>query len=565
MQTQLVRLVRWLLVPAAIYLALFGAVTYPLIGSFSEQFFTNSGDGLQNVWNLWWVHRAVLELHTSPWFTPYLHAPSGVSLLGHTLNPFNGLLASALLPLLSLIQAHNVIVLFAFTMGGVGAFWLCAAFCDRYGPAVVGGAVFTFSEYHFAHADGHLQLISLEWLPVFALLWLRLLWRPSLRLAIAAAGTLLLVILCDYYYFAYAVVYAAIMAGWEAWRRRDAVFLLRRQSAPAVGLFVLLTVATSGQLVVRLLLLNAADPLLGAHQADQFSTDLLGAVVPGGHWRFADLSRPFWEALPGNIHESSVDIGLSVVALLALLVPRRAAALVRRSGVWWLVLVGFWALSLGPLLRIWGTPVPLVPMPYRVLQKVVPALALSGVPARMMVMVTLAAAVLVAVAVSVLWQESRRWRGVVVVLLVVLAFEYLPRPIPTSAPVVPAYVSALRAIGEPGALLDLVSGYASDRPFGTDAGAGIALYYQTLHERPMAAGYVARLPTSAWQQLVSITNLVDAGAFGTLCRTYGLRYVVIATHDAGPLADTTAAVLMTDPAADAELVDLAPGGACLAP
>jgi len=254
-----------------------------------------------------------------------------------------------------------------------------------------------------------------------------------------------------------------------------------------------------------------------------------------------------------------------VVALLALLVPRRSATLVRRSGPWWLVLVGFWALSLGPLLRVWGTPVPFVPMPYRVLQKLVPALALSGVPARMMVMVTLAAAVLVAVALTVLWRESGRARSLAVVLLALLVVEYLPRPIPTSAPLVPAYVRALRAIREPGALLDLVSGYASDRPFGTDAGAGIALYYQTLHEHPMAAGYLARLPTSAWQQLVSITQLVDQGAFGTLCRSYGLRYLVIATHDAAPLAHTTAEVLLLDSGVDAELVDLAPDGSCLTP
>jgi hypothetical protein len=554
--------VRYLLAPASVYLVLFCALTYPLIASFSTRFFTNSGDGLQNVWNLWWTNRALTVLHTSPWFTPYLHYPSGVSLIGHTLNPFNGLLAVALLPFMTLIQAHNVIVVLSFVMGGVGAFWLCHTVCRQYWPSVTGGAVFTFSQYHFAHAEGHLQLVSLEWLPVFALLWHRLLGRPSRTLAAGAALSLLLVILCDYYYFAYCVLYAMIVAGYEAWRRRDALFLIRRSHRASSLLFVLLGAVTSGQLIVRLLVLNATDPLLGSHQADQFSTDLLGAVVPGGHWRFADLTRPFWEALPGNIHESSVDIGLSVVGLLVFLIARRSERLVRQTGPWWLILIGFWALSLGPVLRIWGAPLLALPMPYRVLQKLAPALALSGVPSRMMVMVTLAAAVLVSVALALLWCGSVRARLVAVVVVVLLGVEYLPRPFPTSSPSVPGYVAALRALPEPGGVLDLVSGYSSDRPFGSDTGAGIALYYQTLHEHPMASGYIARLPSSAWQQLVDIKHLVDQGAYGVLCREYGLRFVVIATDDAATPALASATLLTADTEADAELIDLAPDGAC---
>ena len=58
-------------------------------------------------------HRyAVRELHVLPWYTTYLHYPVGTTLLGHTLNPFNGLLAIALLPVLTLVQTYNSIVIF---------------------------------------------------------------------------------------------------------------------------------------------------------------------------------------------------------------------------------------------------------------------------------------------------------------------------------------------------------------------------------------------------------------------------------------------------------------------
>jgi hypothetical protein len=138
--------------------------------------------------------------------------------------------------------------------------------------------------------------------------------------------------------------------------------------------------------------------------------------------------------------------------------------------------------------------------------------------------------------------------------------EYVPRPIPSVLPAVPSYVSALQARSDGAGVLDLVSGYYSDRPFGSDTGAGIALYYQTIHQHPMASGYIARVPASAWQQLVEIKRLVEADAFETLCRDYRLRYVVIAPATVSPGLQSAQLV---DRSPAAELFDLAPRGECL--
>jgi hypothetical protein len=558
------RAVRFLVVPIVVYLMIFCALTYPLIWSFSMEFFTNAGDGLQNVWNLWWVNQAVTVLHTTPWFTTYLHYPAGVSLVGHTLNPFNGLLAIALLRSMTLVATHNTIVVFSFVMGGVSEFWLSYVFCRRYWPSIIGGCVFTFSQYHFAHADGHLQLVALEWLPVFALTWHVLLKKPTVIGAAGSALVLLLVILCDYYYYVYSILYAAIATGCEAWHRRDLLFFARKPHIGPFVLFCALLALTSGQLIVQLLELNAADPLLGSHEADMFSTDLLAVIVPGGHWRFADLSMPFWEALPGNIHESSVDVGVAVVGSLAYLLRYRSHQPVRQAASWWFVLLVFWLLSLGPVLRIWGTAFPEVPTPYRVLLKLIPALSLSGVPARMMVMVFLAAGVLTAVSFAWLWRASPVRRLVACAVLVLLTVEYLPRPIPTTPADVPGYVLALRDVASPGGLLDLVSGYSSDYTFGEDTGKGIALYYQTVHKRPMASGYVARLPQSTWLRLLDLKRLVDQNAYATLCREFDLRYIVLPGSDSATVPLGSARLLYADETADADVFDLAPDGRCIA-
>jgi hypothetical protein len=468
------------------------------------------------------------------------------------------------LRLLTLIQSYNTIVLFSFVMGGVGACWLCYVFCKQYWASIIGGSVFTFSQYHFAHAEGHLQLVSVEWLPIFALFWYVLLKKPSWIVAICSAFALLLVILCDYYYFVYSVLYAGVMTGWEAWRRRDLLFLVREPHTRPFLLFAVLAAVTSGRLVLRLLILNSpADPLEGSHDAATYSTDLLAAIIPGGHWRFAALTMPFWETLPGNIVESSVALGLAVIASLVYVWRHRSDDLVRRAAPWWCVLLLFWLLSLGPVLRIWGAAFPGVPMPYTVLLNLVPAFSLSGAPVRMMVMVTLAAAVLTSVAFALMFRASCSTRAFACGLLVLLTVEYLPPGLSTTRPDVPGYVTALRGVSGAGGVLDLVSD-SSVQPFGgTDIGSGIALYYQTIYERPMASGYVSRISRSLAIRLLELRRLVGQQAYGAMCREYDLRYLVLPADGSAASAPMSARLLFADQVAHADLFDLAPDGHCI--
>src|SRR5437870_1243851 len=49
-------------------------------------------DGWQHYWNLWWLHRAVVERHASPFFTLELYRPYGAWLYFHSLEPAVGLM-----------------------------------------------------------------------------------------------------------------------------------------------------------------------------------------------------------------------------------------------------------------------------------------------------------------------------------------------------------------------------------------------------------------------------------------------------------------------------------------
>jgi hypothetical protein len=508
-----------------------------LISRFSTHFYADAGDGLQNAWNMWWVGKAVTELHTLPWHTPYLHFPFGVTLLGQTLNPFNGLVGIVLEHVcgLSLLQSFNAMVVFGFAMGGVTAYLLARELTGDAVASVVGGAIFTFSEFHFAHASGHLQLVSLEWMPLFVLIWIK--WmratRPSARLAFGAAAVLFLVLLCDFYYFFYSVLLAAAIASREAWVRRDVCHPLRLKKPLEVACFAVPAMLSSGLLVLALMWANHVDPMIGGHSSTEFSMDLLAPFVPGGHWRFAQWTRPVWSTWTGNIEESSVYVGASALLLLVYAVFHARELPLRMKGLWAGVLVTFAVLSLGPSLHWMGAEVHWGPkwhalrrdfylpvLPYIVVQNI-PLLPLSGVPVRMMVVAQLAAAMFGAAALADIRRRARKSnarRLAVVAVAGLVIVDVLPAPIPVTSPNVPGYVSFLRQRRAAG---------VNDAVYDAASPSYLALYYQTVHEIPMAYGYVSRTPTSVWRLDEELKRDFDAGGYPKLKRTYGFTYLVL--------------------------------------
>ena len=181
-------------------------------------------------------------------------------------------------------------------------------------------------------------------------------------------------------------------------------------------------------------------------------------------------------------------------------------------------------MALGPALQVAGPVVYDGPMPYSALEAAFPSLRLSGVPVRMVVMVTLAASIIAAIGVQALLDRpvvstpARRW--VMVGLAgVVLFVDSLPQPIPRTRPVIPEYVTVLSHLPRSGAVLD---------PMGDQY---LALYYQTIHQLPLADGYVSRLPLSVTQALLAKYDDATAGRYQQLLHRYNVRYIVTRSND----------------------------------
>jgi hypothetical protein len=210
------------------------------------------------------------------------------------------------------------------------------------------------------------------------------------------------------------------------------------------------------------------------------------------------------------------------------------------GGLWFFLMLFFAALSLGPVLHVWGKPVPFSRglLPYSWLERVLPTLRVGGVPVRMAIMMTLSAALLCAGALAHLLRGPAWARLLATLLLVVTLVEYLPKAIPTTPVITPGYVKFLSDLSGDEGVLDAASlpmdELGNQAEFSDEearawvmekARSASILLNQTFHKKPAAFGFVARLPTSVCAGDTQIIQLLKTQRFDFLWRQYGLRYL----------------------------------------
>lgn len=155
--------------------------------------------------------------------------------------------------------------------------------------------------------------------------------------------------------------------------------------------------------------------------------------------------------------------------------------------VWLVAAIVFFLIALGPFLRVGGFDTGL-PLPHAVL-RYLPVLSNARIPGRAFVMVQLSVAMLTAFALA---QKTYRMRlkGALVIAVLV---ETLPSPVPLySLPSLDAVDSELLSATGTGAVAELPTGLRDG--FG-EVGRfdHRALVHQTMHQRPLVGGFVARL------------------------------------------------------------------------
>jgi len=117
--------------------------------------------------------------------------------------------------LLGEVAAFNLTIIFSFIMAGVGAYYLLYLITkDKY-ASFVGGGIFTFAPYHFAHAIQHLGLTQLQWFPFCLAFLFKLRMERTYKNALLFTLFLLLQMFSDAYYALIVVIMVlTFIAAW---------------------------------------------------------------------------------------------------------------------------------------------------------------------------------------------------------------------------------------------------------------------------------------------------------------------------------------------------------------
>lgn len=456
------------------------------------------GDWGQNMWALWWTRQALLSLAQSPFYTNYLFYPEGVTLLFHPLDVSDGLLGLPLYGVLGGDVTYNLLVLLSFALGGWGAYLLALYLTGRRGPAFVAGLIFALSPYHFLRLQlGHLNLSTLQWIPFYLLFLFKFVQQGSKRSAALAVFFLAWLAFNSWYYVIYCGLVSLAIIFWPGVTRPQETVAagvpLKSQFSVRFGrvaLVLLVTMLVLLPLLLPMLNLMSATTLVGEHNPLRHSVDVLSFWLPGPPSTWAGWFEDVWISYAAQNREPGASAYpgyvVLVLALIAVFDRRR-----RRQVIWWwAVALAFTVLALGPALQIDGQIYPLS-LPYRLLATAIPAFGLTGIPGRMVVMTSLALAMLAAYGLSTLTCWAKNWSGVsqttgnfwlCVAVGVLIGLEYLAAPVQLTQTRVNDFYHHMAADTGPYAVIDL------------KWDANFLMHAQTVHGKPLVGGWLARLP-----------------------------------------------------------------------
>lgn len=330
-------------------------------------------------------------------------------------------------------MAVNLLILFSFTASGIGAYLLAKHITANPWASLLAGIVFSTALFHTLNTV-RLHLLAMEWLPFYVLCLLRLGEEPSVRRALALAAWMALCFYSSLEYALYMLIFSALWLVHRLLAQRRWEPLLWSRLLVAAALF---TALASPLLMQQIEQLPIAGARFDLEETVQWSPALLSVVTPsrihplyGDAMRFAGAQGD--GRTTGMRSESSIGFATLGLALLGIAGARRngAALFAMAAGV-------FLVLMLGPYLRVSGTWLTSIPLPYLALYDWIPMIRVGRDPTRFIVPTLLMLSLLAALGTTSLLGRVRNptHKLVLVACLGLLVlFEAAPHGAPKVTP-----------------------------------------------------------------------------------------------------------------------------------
>ena len=474
--------------------------TWPLGANFASFLDGNARD----VWHeIWYMHLA----STMPYgpffffFTSQTFLPTGAPLYFQVVSPFNSLIFSGLYPLFGPVVTYNILFILAYVLSGLTTYILVKYLTHNKYAAFFAGLAFTFAPIHLSQGLSHLNIISVEFLPLFGYYLLKMIRERQLKNAIYAGIAIVLNAMADLDFVLLAgAILGLFLIYYLVISRKDVFnkpFLIRLTIMASIA--AILGIGIYFQTLYGLLFVPkglGATASLEPFQAAR-SNDLLSFFLPAPENTFLGaltyshyLSFNPITSVPRGIVRAYIGVTVGLLALGGLAVRRRS-----KEVIGWAIIAAFgFLVSLGPFITIGGKPTPVVGL-WEWLYYIIPLVSSFRAPNRFDYLVALSLAVLAGYGVAALMSyidSSVRKKSLstaiktfsLAILILFLVFEFITIPFPMFSTQTPQIYKIMASDTSNYTVLEVPLVSANS----------IYLYYQLTYNHPLINGQIPRLP-----------------------------------------------------------------------
>jgi hypothetical protein len=388
----------------------------------------------------------------------------------------------------NLVHVYNIIVYASFIFTGYGMFHLAKHLTKNYFSAIVAGIAFAFSSFHLFHGYGHLNLLGTEFIPLTVLFFFKTMESKKLRYPIFAGIFLFLSLISSIYLGFFMGIFIILFILYLVISKEKISSFIR------LGMVLLIGIIPSLLFYVGHMSVNKSGIATGAPLSgfNVYSSDFASFFIPSPIHNIFNLSIfPIF----GNA-ESWSFLGYATIFLVILALVKTDK---RKTGLWIFSGIIFALISMGPILKIFGTTT-IIPLPDYFLYHL-PFFDIFRAIGRAGLYVHFAFAILAAYGLNTFFKItsiSKNTKILIALLFIFIIFvSSLGLPYPTKDFVtVPDYYYTIANDPRDVVLLDVPLGRGSD-PIIDSRLFDDWQQFQIIHEKPYYGGHQSRVPDEA--------------------------------------------------------------------
>lgn len=463
--------------------------TYPIIFNFRDKIIGHR-DAWWNVWVMWWTKQAIGSPEHHLWYSDYLFYPQGFYLSRGYDNIINVLLSIPLQEVFSLPVIYNILVIANFGLAAFTAYLFVKHLYGNRTVSFLAGIIFGFSTYMLMRGTGHLNLLTIGFVPLFILYFIKLHHKGNQRYVILTAICLLLVALSSWQYLIFSTYFIILYLLYY--------LLFGRKKIIKTGFLIRVLISLC---LAAILILPFAYPMLQEYfggeivkykdiDVIQYSSDLYSYFIPS----LLQLPTETNRFITTEVFDSLSEIEkisflgyLEVIVVLVIIPILLIRNRLKKIRLWCWLFAGFFVLSLGPTLQVFGKieifPKFFIGLPYFIFQYI-PLLSFIRTPNRISIMAMFCLAVIVCYLLNRYIVRNNklvpRTKKILLTLIIILfiverfIFNY-----PTTDTAVPSFYHQIAEENEDYALLEV--------PF-NELMTPTVDYWQITHQKKLVGG-----------------------------------------------------------------------------